>query len=57
VAVTEGSKEDQPMADKCHKCGDISNGNCARCGRPVCRKHSKTVGEHVLCYECIDKAR
>lgn len=47
------------MADHCYVsgCPNISNGDCASCGRPVCRRHSKEVSSHVLCHQCIDKAR
>lgn len=40
------------MGDKCYKCGDVSNGDCASCHRAVC-KHSKGIGEHVLCREWL----
>jgi len=45
------------MADSCHVCGGISNDDCVNCGQATCRRHGKYVGDHFLCFECIEREK
>lgn len=45
------------MADHCQMCSNISEGNCAKCNKPTCRRHGKRAGDYIVCVKCVDEAR
>lgn len=52
--ATVGYEEGTMGADiNCYICGDYALDDCAACKLPVCTRHSKSIGDFVLCHECI----
>ena len=37
----------------CHMCGEYALDDCVNCKLPVCTQHSRSIGDYVLCHECI----